>query len=290
MNFDRRIGVPAAVLLVLVLLLGPVAAAAQGGPALGAPAPDITLPTHDGKSLTLSKLEGKRGAVLVFFATWCPACMAEVPQVKRFVEASRDKGVLVYGVNIKQSAAVVKRFVADKKVNYRILLDQDGAAARKYNVRGIPLVVGVDGAGVIRYVEHGIPESPEGLIAALNRPLGEAVAEGGKAHGVSTVDRDTLKAWMEDGKPLTVVDVLSPESYAKAHIKGAVNIPLAQIGERAKDLPKDGRIVLYCANFKCRASTRATEMLKALGFSDVHDYEGGKKDWIEGGLPTGRVE
>ena len=157
------------VLLVAALLLA-ASPAAQAN-TIGKPASDFTLKTHDGKSLTLSKLKGKRGAVLVFFATWCPPCMAEVPQVKKFVNAARGKNVLVYGVNIRQPERVVLKFVRDRTVNYRILLDRDAKVARAYGIRGIPTILGIDADGIVRHRAHAIPKDHDAFIRLLTKPL-----------------------------------------------------------------------------------------------------------------------
>ena len=164
----------AAVIAVLILTLAiPSYAASQLK--VGDEAPNFTLETHDGKSFTLEKLEGKRGAVLVFFATWCPACMAEVPTVKNFVEKSRDQGVLVYGVNFKQPKRIVEKFVEERELNYRVLLDTDGAVSQKqYKVTGIPLIVAIDADGIIQYVGHHIPKDQNALIEKIAPPKADA--------------------------------------------------------------------------------------------------------------------
>ena len=160
-----------ALVLAAVLAALLVAAPAAQANTVGKPAGDFTLKTHDGKSLTLSKLKGKRGVVLVFFATWCPSCMAEVPRVKKLVEAARDKKVLVYGVNFRQSERIVAKFVSDRKVNYRILLDSDGKVTKGFGVSGIPTILGVDADGVVRYRDHAIPKDHDAFIKLLTAPL-----------------------------------------------------------------------------------------------------------------------
>ncbi|MBN2711401.1 MAG: TlpA family protein disulfide reductase [Planctomycetes bacterium] len=153
---------------VMALVFSAYSAAYAAAPQVGEKAPDFELKTNDGKTLKLSNLNGKRGAVLVFFATWCPSCMAEVPEVKKFVEESKDKNILVYGVNVRQSKEVVDKFVKDKEVNYRVLLDVDGAVAYTYGLIGIPYIVGVNGKGEITYLGHVLPKDRDKFIKDLN--------------------------------------------------------------------------------------------------------------------------
>ena len=298
MNIKRM----AIALMATLLLILPLATVAQGN-TVGKAATDFTLKTHDGKSLTLSKLEGKRGVVLVFFATWCPSCMAEVPRVKNFVNLSKDKNILVYGVNIQQSRRIVNKFIKDRKVNYRILLDSDAKVTKAYKVTGIPTVIGIDGQGIVRYRAHAIPRKPKAFIEMLTSGLPKTVTPiaakpvavtdakvDGDSHGhddVQFVSKETLQEWLKgDPRPL-VIDVLSPESYAKAHVKGAINIPLSQLKNRAATLDKERRTVVYCASYECSASTEAAKLLGSLGFTDVFDYKGGIKEWTEAGLAVG---
>ena len=285
--------IAAAFLAAAVLLNFTVAGAARAN-TVGKPASDFTLQTHDGKTLTLSRLKGKRGAVLVFFATWCPACMAEVPQVKQFVKTAEDKNVLVYGVNIRQSKRIVDRFVKEHEVNYRILLDTDAKVAKAYGIRGIPAIIGIDAKGIVKYREHGIPKDTEALIKTLTASLGKTAPPQAKKpqvkrdyvkDGVRFISKETLSKWMADQDNLLIIDVLSAQSYNQAHIKGAVNIPLQQLEQRAATLDKNRKIVVYCANYQCHASTDAAELLGGLGFKDVSDYKGGIKEWKEAGLP-----
>lgn len=276
-------------LVLLAFLLVSLTAGMAQAIETGTDAPDFTLKTHDGKSLTLSKLEGKRGVVLVFFATWCPSCMEEVPHVKKFVEESRDKNILVYGVNLQQPQKIVDKFVKSYDVNYRVLLDP-GAVAKSYGVVGIPYVVGIDGTGKVIHADHVFPGNHEKFIKDLNNGLKDEKKGGDDKMNVTYITKEELQELRNSEKNLVVVDVLSPESYKKHHIEGAINIPLAQIEELSHKLPKDGVIVTYCANFKCKASTRAAERLQKLGFKKVYDYEGGIKDWLDNNLPVTKSE
>ncbi len=268
---------------------------------VGKSASDFTLQTHDGKKFTLSKLKGQRGAVLVFFATWCPACMAEVPKVKKFVNVSKGKDVLVYGVNIEQPQRIVDRFVKEHKVNYRILLDRDGKASRAYGITGIPTVIGIDADGVVRYRAHAMPRDAKAFIRTMVAPLtrnkekekAEPQASGQNKEtndrdyvrdDVRFISKETLVRWTAGAEKPLIIDVLPPQSYNRVHIKGATNIPLAELRDRSAELDKDRKIVVYCASYQCHASTEAAKLLNSLGFKDVSDYKGGIKEWTEAGL------
>lgn len=98
--------------------------------------------------------------------------------------------------------------------------------------------------------------------------------------GVSFISIDTLKKWMKEDKPPLIIDVLSEESYNKNHVDTAINIPFAKLKEKAAELDKERRTVVYCANYKCHASTAAAKVLTGLGFTDVHDYKGGINEWV----------
>lgn len=273
---------------ILALLVSMAAPALAEAPGKGDSAPVFSLETHDGKTLNLEKLRGKKGALLVFFATWCPACMAEVPAIKQFVQAYKDADILVYGVNVRQTREVVQKFVKDKGVNYRILLDSDGKVARDYGVRGIPYIVAIDANGKIQYTGHHLPKDQKTLVAQMTKGIEADVktADAKTKTEVPIVDRKTLKQWVDSDEKVTIVDVLSPGSYHKAHIKGAINIPFNHYESLKHRFPKDGKLVVYCASFQCHASTRVVKKLIADGYTNVYDYAGGIKDWLAADLPA----
>ena len=91
-----------------------------------------------------------------------------------------------------------------------------------------------------------------------------------------------------EGRDLVLVESLSPQSYEKEHLPGAINIPKERVRELAPRLlpDKGAEIVVYCANLQCPSSTQTAQALQGLGYTNVADYEAGKADWIEAGLPV----
>ena len=79
-----------------------------------------------------------------------------------------------------------------------------------------------------------------------------------------------------------------PSNYFEAeHLPGAQNMPLDEIDTLASLLVPDkgAAVVTYCAGPSCPNSKIAAERLETLGYTDVYAYEGGKEDWLAGGLP-----
>jgi rhodanese-related sulfurtransferase len=85
-----------------------------------------------------------------------------------------------------------------------------------------------------------------------------------------------------------LVEALPEEHYASSHLPGALNIPKDQVDGLAPRLvtDKNAEIVVYCANTECDASTQVAERLVELGYTNVSDFEAGKKGWLEAGLPV----
>lgn len=105
------------------------------------------------------------------------------------------------------------------------------------------------------------------------------------------IDRDTLKKKLDRDEDLHLVEVLSKQEFDRLHIQGAEHIQFKKIGEAARDrfAPED-TIVVYCFDNECKASPIAARKLDSLGYTQVFDYVGGKKDWVEAGYPLEGVE
>ncbi|PKN32992.1 MAG: hypothetical protein CVU61_15425 [Deltaproteobacteria bacterium HGW-Deltaproteobacteria-19] len=134
----------------------------------GKPAPDFTLSTLTGSRLTLSSYRGRKGVVLVFFATWCVTCMKEVPDVIRLHESAKNDDVVVLAVNYKQFEEVIERSKRSMGMTYEILLDRDGKVTEQlYGISGLPHVVGIDAGGAIVYRGSHIPRDQAEFIRSL---------------------------------------------------------------------------------------------------------------------------
>ncbi|MFQ5408905.1 MAG: TlpA family protein disulfide reductase [Anaerolineales bacterium] len=138
-------------------------------PQVGHPAPDFTLATGSGQSVTLSDFRGAP-VVLNFWATWCGPCRAEMPAFERLW---REQGgrVQFVGVNVQESPEQVASFAAELGVTYPLPLDPDASVARLYRVRAFPTTLFIDARGVIQEMVLGQINEPI-LIANVMDMLG----------------------------------------------------------------------------------------------------------------------
>ncbi|MBM7691390.1 peroxiredoxin [Peribacillus deserti] len=113
----------------------------------GNSAPDFELKTLEGKSVKLSDYRGKK-VMLNFWATWCPPCKKEIPEMEEYSKQMADDQVIL-AVNM-DPAADVKGFAAKMGMTFPILLDSENEVNTTYKVISIPTTYFIDSNGVIK--------------------------------------------------------------------------------------------------------------------------------------------
>lgn len=142
---------------------------------IGQAAPQIEGKDLDGARLKLSNYRGKV-VLLVFWASWCGPCMADVPHEKALVEAFKGRPFVLVGVNGDSSKTDAARAVEEHEVSWHSFWNgKEGAGgpiAVAWNVRGWPAVYVIDHNGVIRYKYlrgKGLDDPLEKLVSAAEK-------------------------------------------------------------------------------------------------------------------------
>ena len=101
------------------------------------------------------------------------------------------------------------------------------------------------------------------------------------------ITREQLWEKVERSDDFVLVDALAPMSYAHSHLPGAINLPPEWVDQRGPRRIPDPEtdLVVYCASSTCDSSMEVANRLLELGYRNVSHYVGGKRDWIDAGLP-----
>jgi len=119
-------------------------------------APEFELKDADGKTVRLSDYKGKV-ILLDFWATWCGPCKIEIPWFIQFERTYKDKGFAVIGVAMDEEGwTVVKPFISEMAINYRILQGNDAIAQLYGGVEALPTTFLIDREGKVAATHVGL--------------------------------------------------------------------------------------------------------------------------------------
>lgn len=122
----------------------------------GEMAPNFKLETLDGEKTSLEDHQGTP-VIVNFWATWCPPCRAEIPDLQDIYE---DKDVEILAVNLTETESGegdIEPFMddLDSDMDFPVLLDKDSDVAETYNVMAYPTSYLIDSDGHIQFIAMG---------------------------------------------------------------------------------------------------------------------------------------
>ncbi len=156
------------ILLFSLLLLLPAMTLAQSTRC----APPIALKDLNGRTVRLADFKG-RVVLLNFWATWCPPCQAEIPDLVKWQNEYGSRGLQVIGMTYPPTnVRTVRSFVRQLSVNYPVLLGDKATKAVFDSGETLPFSVVIDREGNVRETIEGIilPEEFEQKIRTLLEP------------------------------------------------------------------------------------------------------------------------
>lgn len=116
----------------------------------GMPAPEFTLQSAEGSQVSLADFRGKK-VVVNFWATWCPPCRSEMPDMEQIHKERND--VVVLAVNVQEAKPPVRDFADKYGLTFRIPMDTAGEVTKTFGIQSLPTTFFID---------------PEGNVASFN--------------------------------------------------------------------------------------------------------------------------
>ena len=153
-SWIERIGRAPLVIVVAALLLAACGEATEGGEPAGPPVPDREFESFDGEVTSLDAYAGEP-LVVNFWASWCPPCVAEMPDFERVHQDRRDE-VRFIGLNTQDSEASALDLVELTGVTYDLGWDPEGELFRDFEVVSMPSTFFVDEDGAIVHRHAGL--------------------------------------------------------------------------------------------------------------------------------------
>ncbi len=129
---------------------------------VGDNAANFSITRLDGSTFKLSDYRGKKAVNLIFWATWCSNCKAEIPVLNALHEKhGSDIELLAVNVTVNDSLRRVKHYQKKYKLTYPLAFDEGRKVSKAYGIVGTPTLIIIDINGVIRYRAAETPEDIE---------------------------------------------------------------------------------------------------------------------------------
>ncbi len=116
---------------------------------------DFSLTDLDGETISLSSYQGKY-VLINAWATWCPPCRAEMPDLNAFYQQHHDEGFEILAINAGDSWEEASQFAESYGLEFTVLLDQDGTVINGLGISGFPTSILVDPSGKVAMIHIGM--------------------------------------------------------------------------------------------------------------------------------------
>lgn len=143
-------------------------------------APAFNVTTIDGQHISPEISFGKKPIYLVFWATWCPTCLKEIPNLRAindkygneidFVAINVDRTNFWYNLTTSESKNPVRAYLKKHGIDYNIALDDDKKLSNAFNVKGTPTQVLIDKHGNVQQYFH---KTPTDINASIEKLIAE---------------------------------------------------------------------------------------------------------------------
>ena len=141
----------------------------RGNAVVGGLTPNFTLRDLAGTEVTPRDFVGQ-AVLLYFWTTWCPACRDTLSTLNEIHAKYQAQGLQILAVSVQEAPEEVQAFTQTLAPTFPVLLDEEGAVARRYRVRGLPTSFFVNPKGTIVAIQAGVMER-DALEATIQQAL-----------------------------------------------------------------------------------------------------------------------
>lgn len=118
------------------------------------PAPELTLIDVQGRTVSLADYRGQ-WVMVNNWATWCPPCRAEMPELNAYYEAHKDEGFVLIGISSGDTQAQIEEFIQEYGLNFPMWQDPTSASLRAFQMDYLPSSFVIDPSGTVRLAWTG---------------------------------------------------------------------------------------------------------------------------------------
>ena len=160
-----KISIMSAIIVSVALI---ITGCAPSCPEIGGQAPDFTLNTVDGESVTLSDFRGNP-VMVNFWSTRCVPCVMEMPLIQAVYDERSNQGLVVLAINMGDSATTAKEFVTSRGLTFPVLLDPRMTVFQKYCLpQAIPITLFINAEGIYKAGKAGAFQSLDQIESLLD--------------------------------------------------------------------------------------------------------------------------
>jgi len=184
--------------------------------------------------------------------------------------------------SVDELARAIEIPMANTSHHLQVLRDGGLVSSRR---DGIQMIYRLTDEKEVTGIVAGIRRVAEAQLADVDRIVRQVFA---RRDSVLPVDHRELRRLARSGA-VTVIDVRPSNEFAAGHVKGAINVPVAELDRHIKELPRDREIIAYCRGPYCVLAYKAVERLRERGFR-ARRMEDGFPEWKAAGLPVAHSE
>jgi len=157
-------------ILLILLILSKITVSPGWSVEVGERLPDFSIQTFDGATVSPSTLAG-RPLMVIFWNTWCPNCMRELPEVNRLAGKFAPRGLAVLAANtaVNDSEKKARAYWLKQGFVFPSGFDHDFEIGDAFGVRGVPTIFLIDSKGIVLYKQALVPENMEERLEQLLR-------------------------------------------------------------------------------------------------------------------------